>query len=54
MRFFDEMHVNTAQVRDHHIAGIDIVRVNPGKFYVLEDNRARRPASPTCWRTARS
>ena len=37
-----------------HIAGIDIVRVEAENFYVLEDNAARRPACPTCWKTARS
>jgi len=38
-----------------HIGGIDIVRVDPETFYVLEDN-ARTPSgrSPTCWRTGRS
>jgi len=37
-----------------HIAGIDIVRVNPEDFYVLEEMRAPPPACRTCWKTAKS
>jgi uncharacterized circularly permuted ATP-grasp superfamily protein len=36
-----------------HIVGIDLVRTGPDEFMVLEDNAARPPASPICWRTAR-
>ena len=38
-----------------HIAGIDIVRVDRGQVLSCwRTMRARRPASPTCWKTARS
>ena len=36
-----------------HVAGIDIVRLDAREFYVLEDNAAHPPASPTCWRIAK-
>lgn len=35
------------------IAGVDLVRTGEDDFHVLEDNSARRLASPICWRTAR-
>ena len=37
-----------------HIAGIDIVRVDPKTSMCSRTTPARRPGSPTCWRTARS
>ena len=37
-----------------HIAGIDIVRVDPENSTCWRTMRARRPACPTCWKTARS
>jgi len=37
-----------------HVAGIDIVRVDADTFYCSRTMRARPPAYPTCWRTARS
>ena len=36
------------------IAGIDIVRVDADAFTCSRTMRARPPASPTCWKTARS
>ena len=36
-----------------HIVGTDIVRTGEDQFYVLEDMPEPRPASPTCWRTAK-
>ena len=38
-----------------HIAGIDIVRIDARRPSTCSRiTRARRPASPTCWRTAKS
>jgi len=37
-----------------HIAGIDLVRVGEKDFMSSRTMCARRRASPTCWRTARS
>ena len=36
-----------------HIAGIDMVRVGPDEFYVLEDNVRTPRESHTCWRIGR-
>ena len=36
-----------------HIAGIDIVRVDDQSFSCSRTMRERRPASPTCWKTAK-
>jgi hypothetical protein len=37
-----------------HVAGIDIVRINPENFSCSRTMRARRRACLTCWKTARS